>query len=404
MARVETETREQVNAFQINRYGVAGERVDLWPDLVSLRTELEVRLKALEQQRMAEVGGVTLREMFWRKGEFYFWDGKDWQTYDQILENSLSHYSQGKVRERFEAEKEGWRRAGLLAEQMEVGQVIVIGSPPDDIYRDKTGQGLTANFILVKLSPNKWLAYSVYVPEISLQEHRRLLGINEELNANGVVATPVVMEGELIDKLVVNLGFDGWQEIVRRAVDLDKVAKGTETGLRKELEEAIVSLWQSHAHISNEVFWLVFSDMISDFLIKDIKGRLSSDVEGLRKSGLIFLLEQLKKRNEWELAARLRWELAVLQVDDAMIETWLEEQRSIMEQRWYQVIFGGAHGSGAFSFGQNELRFTDWRERWRIAEAKQEKQIECKKCHHQFVVMGEKKVRCPHCGAVIEVS
>lgn len=192
-----------------------------------------------------------------------YFDGQTWfhpdgESYDDFFDRAIQyHKDNSEIVERFRAEKEGYINAGKVINfQRERGvdnPSWVIGSPPGEVYRNKSFATRNVTFISVPICERAlslggrkekiYQEYQMYVipsEEMETSEHwkkmaeagelnltLKALGILPELvdedNANFVVATPVLLRDSI--NLVQKLGYIDFAEVTREAenmLELDK--------------------------------------------------------------------------------------------------------------------------------------------------------------------------------------
>lgn len=359
-------------------------------DLGSLLAELYIIAAAVEQERVNEVGGVTRREMLLRDKQFCYANTDGVLTpYVEVFKTSKQTYAgNAKLVERFDSEEIVWSRAADLANTVEMGGGVVIISPPRDIYRFPGEQALSATFILKKVDHDRFVAYSLYIPEISEQEHMKIVGLSAGLSGNSVLETPISISEVDMSIVVEKLGFADWEEVERRAVCLGRENSMQDRGVFR----ALLQLNERFKDQQNIEFRLVFADMIRDLLLKDVLGKFTeSGEDDIYQEGLLYL----RAKTVGQLNYKLAWIFGCEGIDDRLLDTWVVEQQLLQQQAVYRAMWGGhGNGSSMLSF-DDKNKFIDSRANMLMDtnRGKGKGKGECKKCHGKLDGEG----KCEHC-------
>ncbi|EKD79949.1 MAG: hypothetical protein ACD_40C00246G0004 [uncultured bacterium] len=332
---------EVLELFDIPAAPVMREDLNYSDDLGSLLAELYMIAVAVEQERMSEIGGVTRRKMLLIGDDFcYPVENGENTPYVKMFEISRKTYAENqKLVERFVSEEIVWRSAGLMAHDIKIGDAIVIISPPREIYRFLGQPALSATFILRRVSGEEFEAFSLYVPEIDEDQHKQIVGMPRDMSEYEVLETPILVESEIIDRIVTGLGFAGWNEVIRRSLNLD----GQQELEKTDIYRAIVRLRGRFEDEKETIFWLGFADMIRDLLLKDVMGIFEDLSENeIYQEGMLFL----RVKNRGKLNNKLAWVFGMEGMDDQRLQKWIVDQQALQQRVVYQAMWGG-HGNGS---------------------------------------------------------
>ena len=382
---------KEIELSSIPAAPVMRESLNYAVNLGSLLSELHMIATAVEQERVGEVGGVTRRKMALIGNDFCYPDENGKNTpYVEMFETSRKTYGGNReLVSRFESEEIVWRKAGVMAKSVEKGNSIVIMSPPREIYRFPGQPALSATFILKKINENEFEAFSLYVPEISEEIHAQIVGMPRNVSENEVLETPILVRSEMINKIVTELGFEGWNEVARRSLNLN----GQQELEKRDIYQAIVRLREKFEDEKETIFWLGFADMIRDLLLKDVMGMFEGSSEkDIYQEGMLFL----KAKNKNKLNNKLAWMFGVEGIDDQILQRWLVDQRALQQRTVYQAMWGGhGNGSSMLSFGDHNS-FLDSRTNMLVnglGKHREKKKSECNQCHNPLNSEGQ----CKHC-------
>lgn len=381
---------EAIELFKIPAAPLMREAINYSTDLGSLLAELHMIASVVEQQRMSEVGGATRRTIMLVGNDFcYSTENGEFAPYVKMFETSRGTYSENeKLVERFKSEEIVWTRAGVMAKNTKIDDSIIIISPPREIYRSPGQTALSATFILKKVTEDQFEAFSLYVPEISEDRHKEIVGMSEKIIGDDILETPILASSELVDSIIADLGFVGWDDVERRSLNLD----GQQELEQRDVYRAIVSLRVKFEEEIETSFWLGFADMVRDLLLKDVMGMFENlNAKDIYQEGMLFL----RAKNQNKLNAKLAWTFGVEGIDDQRLQYWLIDQQALQQRAVYQAMWGGhGNGSSMLSF-DNKNSFLDSRTNiltngWK---SKEKKKTECKECHQSLDSEG----RCKHC-------
>jgi len=361
------------------------------PNIESLRAEIGVKLQMVEKEREQVVGGVTVREVWLERDGLYYRDSEGKKVnYQIIMQTSQQEFAGEQVLvERFRAEGVGWGKAAEMLQEIDENEVVVIVSPPGEVYREGDRLALSATFVLQKVG-SKYAAYATYVPEIEEERHADIFGLPGEMETNELVQSPVVMKQVEIDAAMAKLGFAGWREIERRAVNLDEKLIYQE----RLVYQAIIDLRHQFDTKTEGKFWKSFEKMVLDLVMKDVRGELVGlSAEEIKKTAMIYLNESLA-----ETGGDLGWLLVEMGVGQEDIDEWRVRQEWIQQQEWYQMGWG-SHGNAMEipDFGQKGDHFDARTNRLVDARAREAKNTVTCSCGRKIEAR-RVPCNCPACG------
>ena len=362
---------------------------------------LEADLLSLLLEKKYEVTGYRLEL---RGGRLY----QDEELFvEKVLARTLLEYTDP----RFIAEKMGWENLEqMMLEKLTEGGSgwFAIASPPGETYRFKESKPMSATFLFRWSPDGKVEVFSLYQDEISPQEHWRRITITvprdewfELEDPKEIVATPVYIGyDQEMEAVLANFGIEGVEELRERVSVLE------ERVLSNDDEVYLVNiLAERMRRLVPLGYGKVMDEVVITTISAWIRGKIAEWVgksETMEDWVDLMIEEVLEKFGH-------KWEKLLYSYDRQISEetrlSWQGDWEELMVDPWFWEIYRrGVHGSGGYDWNQTNLMVGLDPLNIRLKKEQQEKQIECKKCHHQFVVIGEKKVRCPHCGTVIEVS
>ena len=356
----------------------------------SLVTELNVLAQIVENERREVVGGITKREMVFVGGDFCYLDEGKLTKYSKMLETSRQSYGGNEqLVRRFESELVVWKMASQMTSELEIGDGIVIVSPPREEYRFGDEPPLSATFVIVRGEGDKYLAYSLYTPEIEEEELLQAVGLPVNLDKKSVLETPIVVKKRKLDGVVGELGFAGWDEIERRVVDLDNPDQFD----GRVVNQAILQLRSKFLDQKGEFFWDKFSKMVRDLLLKDLMGEfVDKDQKEIYQNGLIYL----QIANENELTHELSWIMGMEGISGHEIEKWIIRQEELQQMDMYRAMWGGhGNGSSVLSFDQKGNHL-DMRADRVMSQDKKTFKLKCGNCNKSFE-SPTTKCKCPNC-------
>ncbi len=393
MVGVETRLRSTI----LEGGGCRRERPETWESATHpLGESLEADLLSLLLEKKWAITGYNLR----------FEDGRLWQSDGRLFEEAIMEMTLAEFSDpRFEAEKLGWERLEkMMRAKLEVGGWFVIASPPGETYRFEGSKPMSATFLFKLEKDGRVRVFSIYEPEMSVEEHWRrvTLTVPEENwfqleTAEEVVAAPVYVGGDQeIEAVLREFGIEGLLELERRVQVLEEkvLSPEAETKVIKILAQRLRELVPlGYDQIMDKVVVITISAWVQGELIdwQEMGGSFESWIdamiyqflgdEGYHWQALMFAYQHdLDKKSQ---------------------EGWQERWEALVNDPYFrEVLTRGMHGSGDLGWLSSEgvIQLGLDPLGWRFEEKKKEK-IQCPKCQHQFVTSEKGEVRCPKCGA-----
>lgn len=392
--------------FAIERYKDPLNRAELPADLWSLLAEMDVMKES--------IGGATVRQMILVPGEGFFHQVEgEWIKYTQFYDRAIGSVNSLEVKDRFRAERLGWERAENVLEDGS-SEVVVVASPPGEIYRFADMEPLSATFVLARREEGEveigevqaegviFDAFSLYVDEISVEEHLQILGEVGEfvdqlevINSLSLVAMPLILERtvEKLNTLVRGLGFESWEKVRESAVRLQEVQKqgSTERDMRRQQITQMLADAVDLSLIKNGEFEPVLvAEAVKRVLAKEAIGHyLDKEVEQIQQDIQLTIYTLHREEGKQVVVGQL--------VDPFTYDVWREDQKILLENEVFQRMMS-AHGGGGLMVGPDgKSIMIDWRTDVVINNDKREKTLKCGGCKHSF--LSEKTpCDCPNCG------
>jgi len=368
-------------------------------DFSSLLMEMDV-MKEL-------IGGATVRQMFYvpEEGFFHSVNG-ELVKYTDFFDRAIGDTTNQDSIDRFVAEKLGWTRAEKLLKDQSI-EMLVVASPPGNTYRFENMMPLSATFVLARAEEGLLIvgghekkgylfdAFAIYVNEIASKEHVDILNNVAELtdswldpnNPLSVVATPFVLERlvDSLDRLVQPLGFESWEQIEGRALNLQFLSQeeGDERGVRRaQIMKFLIESVDESLMDNSDLNLSLVSEAIKQILAKEAIGEYSNrSVDEIRKDMLLSILSLHKE-------VGIETNIHDL-IDTFTYAAWLEEQREIQHTALFQRMIT-AHGGGeAMMLDKNGRPFV-LDARASLADIlKEKRETSCGKCHKPLNSMGK---------------
>lgn len=249
----ELDTRSELRAAFGNSQRLASEKVVQSSGAVFFNVEIMLQGPEYPKSRLREnVEKFAAEHFFKATNRLAYYDGEEWrhpdgESYNDFFDRAIEYYRDSpELVERFQAEKEGYIRAGILVKtQQAIGHEIPeigIASPPGEIYRNQSFTARNVTFIAVpiceramklgNLDERVYQEYQMIVipsTETATNEHwqaivdagdlqsslvalNMLSSVVEPNNPTFVVSMPVLLKN--IDYLVTKLGYSNLDELM----------------------------------------------------------------------------------------------------------------------------------------------------------------------------------------------
>lgn len=392
-----------------------------------------------------------------------YFDGQEWfhpdgEPYGDFFDRAVDyHKNNPRLVERFRAEKDGYINAGkIINAQREMGidnPAWVIGSPPGEVYRNKSFATRNVTFISVPICERAvslggrkekvYQEYQMYVipsEEMETSEHWKkivnagelnltlnTLGILPDMidedNANFVVATPVLLHDSI--ELIQSLGYLDFDEVSREAdkmleLDKDPMAVQRRTDMIDYFTEKMWVYVSRRSELTEQdrLKLKSLTDVMHDYLSSEggfeyvgmsfAKVRLMIEGHTLiyyRDSGVKFS-ESERNSIDWNSAERAyRDYFRRLELNKVTQErrnnagcpikigeqSALESERELFET--YSDLFG-------YENGLTELSANTYTESTTTMEC-----VECPFCHKIVdAIVTSTKIKCPKCEAEVSTG
>jgi hypothetical protein len=366
----------------------------------------------LEMDVMGEmIGGATARQMFYVAGEgFYHVVGGELVKYSDFFKKAASDTKDQGSALRFRAEGLGWERAERLFEDPRV-EVVAVASPPGDTYKFEDMKPLSATFVLSrggktnldiggqKKSGCLVEAISIYVDEIVSQNHANILNQVAELTVRdldpsdplSVVAAPFVLEKTIhnFDVLANLLGFESWEQIESRVVDLQTLHQEGQQD-RQERRNYIFNLLKNAIDgaltSNNKLEGELLAESIKQVLAKEAIGKYAGKNNEEIRQDIYLTIKSMQY--DWGCVA----DLSKI-VDPFVYSVWKSEQGELKHNAMFRRMMAAHGGGGLMTKAEAGIEMSLADKLSMEYLFKRDELRECKRCHGRLNSEG-KCVKC----------